>query len=299
MIDCRVLVIVVTYNSMEWIDRCLTSLRRSTLDIDVMVVDNLSSDGSPRYVEEKYPECILIRNTENKGFGAANNVGLKYAVEKGYDYVYLLNQDAWVRPDTIEVLIEENRANPVFGIISPMQLQANEKHLDNNFGVLISNWKENREYLEREITEYDRTLFELPFVMAAHWLISRDCLMAVGGFSPSFYHYGEDDNYCHRAKFHGYKVGFSTRAHAMHDRETRVQDKKRLLFFDYIMKLKAISNPNATSCFSRWYLIKDAIVSVRINKTLLPVKYLFRLLKEYGTLLSNREISKKGYSFLD
>lgn len=228
--EFSILVIIVTFNPMKWIDRCLTSIRTSSVHTDVMIVDNGSSDGAQQYIKENYPECIFVQNPKNEGFGAANNIGLRYAVENRYDYVYLLNQDAWVRPDTIEKLIEENKSDPRYGIISPMQLQANEEHFDNNFGILISNWKDCREYLERGIANSNRTLWEIPFVMAAHWLISRECILSIGGFSPSFYHYGEDDNYCHRAKYHGFMVGFSTRACAVHDRESRIIDDKNVYY---------------------------------------------------------------------
>ena len=101
MMPVRILTIVVTYNGLKWMDSCLESLRRSECPTDVMLIDNCSTDGTPDYVKEHFPEVNLVQSDANLGFGQANNVGLKYALEHCYDYVYLLNQDAWVMPDTL------------------------------------------------------------------------------------------------------------------------------------------------------------------------------------------------------
>ena len=66
-----------------------------------------------------------------------------------------------------------------------------------------------------------KEIYEVKDVMAAHWLISRDCLLKTGCFSPTFRHYGEDDNYLDRAIFHGFKVGIIPATKAVHDRADR------------------------------------------------------------------------------
>jgi GT2 family glycosyltransferase len=65
-------------------------------------------------------------------------------------------------------------------------------------------------------------VYEVPFVNAAGWLLSKKCLETVGGFDPVFFHYGEDDNYCQRVLFHGLKIGVTPQTFLKHDRETRV-----------------------------------------------------------------------------
>ena len=92
----RTLVIVVTFNGRKWMDGCLGSLRRSARKADVLVVDNASTDGTAEYVREHFPECRLLACQDNLGFGQANNLGLESAVREGYEFVYLLNQDARV-----------------------------------------------------------------------------------------------------------------------------------------------------------------------------------------------------------
>ena len=76
------LVIIVTYNAMKWVDRCFDSLIDSTYPNDVFVVDNGSTDGTQDYIKSKYPNVIFVQSGENLGFGKANNLGFKYAIER-------------------------------------------------------------------------------------------------------------------------------------------------------------------------------------------------------------------------
>ena len=79
----KVLVIVVVYNGMAWLSRCLGSVSESSLGADLFIVDNGSSDGSVEFVKEQFPQAVLKVDPSNPGFAAANNEGLSYALENG------------------------------------------------------------------------------------------------------------------------------------------------------------------------------------------------------------------------
>ena len=231
----KVLVIIVTYNGLEWAEKCFSSLRESDFPVDVFVVDNGSSDGTPEYIREHFPEVLLHCTGENYGFGKANNIGLEYALSEGYDYVYLLNQDAWVQPDTISCLVEAMEADPSYGILSPLQMTASMTAPDPRFAVKC---------LDRPVGTYLKgRIYDVSFVMAAHWLISRRCVETVGGFSPAFRHYGEDDNYINRAVYHGFKVGFAGGVHAVHDRDSRPQSRSSAMRLKCVASVVKVSNP--------------------------------------------------------
>lgn len=107
----KISIIIVTYNAMPWIDRCIGSVYgepRTT----VIVIDNHSTDGTVERVKTRFPHCIVFENKTNLGFGQANNTGIKYAMEQGCDYVYLLNQDAWVEPDALQTMTSVHCAIP-------------------------------------------------------------------------------------------------------------------------------------------------------------------------------------------
>ena len=119
----KILTIIVTYNGLQWYERCLGSLQHSTIPVDIMVIDNASQDGSADWIAAHYPEINLIRSDKNLGFGQANNIGMRYALDNGYDYVFLLNQDAWLHTkDCIERLVQAAENHPEYMIMSALWL---------------------------------------------------------------------------------------------------------------------------------------------------------------------------------
>ncbi len=216
----KTIAIIVTYNGMKWYRKCFDSLKDSSVPVEIVVIDNKSSDQTISFIKENYPEIHLIDSKENLGFGKANNIGLRYALEQNADYVFLLNQDAWVRPDTIEKLIGKMQENTEYGILSPIHLDGTEQNLDFNFsyyilpdrcpGGLISDLVTKRKPEDK--------IYPVKFVNAALWLVSRQCIETVGIFDPLFPHYGEDENYIQRLEYHNKKVGLYPEVFGIHDR---------------------------------------------------------------------------------
>ena len=292
------LVIVVTYNAMKWAEKCFESLRHSNAKADVYVIDNGSTDDTQDYIKKYYPEVIFYQNKENIGFGKANNIGLQYALDHNYDYVYLLNQDAWIRPDTIDELIRFHNENPSYGILSPFQLQANMSHLDRNFASNVCSYVSNPYILEDAYFNRMSGVYEVSGVMAAHWLISRECIERVGGFSPTFPHYGEDDNYANRALFHGFKIGIVPNAIAIHDRESRKETKERKIYMGYIGCLINLSTIYNKVPYLPIKIIKNMFCQMFVYHSLKPIGYLFRVMWEIPRIIRNRERSKAKQAFL-
>jgi GT2 family glycosyltransferase len=222
----KVIVLVVTYNGKKWINTCLNSLAQSTLPVDVVVVDNASSDNTLEIVRQYNPSKVICLN-QNLGFGKANNVGIKYALEQSADFVFLMNQDAWIHPDTIEELVAASLRNPEYFVISPMHLEGTETRLDFNFALYCN--AKNCEGLLADLAVENgrvRDVYETNFVNAALWLIPKACLTQIGGFDPIFYHYGEDNDFTKRVRYHGYKVGICPKAVAVHDRPQKTEFAK-------------------------------------------------------------------------
>ena len=130
----RVLVIVVTHNGMHWLQRCLDSVYA---DADLYVWDNDSVDGSADFVTARYPAAKLIRSAENLGFSMPNNEGMKWALSHGYDYAYLLNQDAWLEAGALDKLVAAADAHPDFGLLSPLQMTDGYAGLDRQFAKAL------------------------------------------------------------------------------------------------------------------------------------------------------------------
>lgn len=214
----KIFVIVVTYKGMRWYDRCFTSLRNSTIPIQTIVVDNASNDGTVEYIKENYPEIMLIESKENLGFGKGNNLALKYAYEHDCDYVFLLNQDAWIdADDTLEKLVDVAQRHPEYGILSPMHLRADRKSLY----IQIEDGKTDHgnQLLGDCYFQSLKEVYTFRFVNAAAWLLPKNTIETVGGFDPIFLQYGEDDDYINRLRFHGLLLGLCPNVRIIHDHQ--------------------------------------------------------------------------------
>ncbi|MEG2060615.1 MAG: glycosyltransferase family 2 protein [Alistipes sp.] len=215
MNDARIYVIIVTYNGSRWVESCFGSLRQSSVPLMCVVVDNASTDGTPDLIAARFPEVHLIRSSENLGFGRGNNQAIRYALSEGADYVFLLNQDAWIFPDTIAQLLTAEDAT--CGILSPVHLDGKAFGMDRMFKDYLFEGRhlEDDRALLRELT----TQRDVPFVNAAAWLLPRHTLESVGGFDPLFSHYGEDNNYCQRVLHHDLRIRVVPGARICHDRQ--------------------------------------------------------------------------------
>ena len=133
MIQNRILIIIVTYNAIRhnWIQNCLNSIAKSTVTPDVFIVDNNSTDATCAYIRSLDKKYTLVESEQNLGFGKANNLGLEHALKHNYDYVFLLNQDAYLESDTLEKLLSLDLTG--YGIISPLQLNGNGNGVDEDF----------------------------------------------------------------------------------------------------------------------------------------------------------------------
>ncbi|MDD7010265.1 MAG: glycosyltransferase family 2 protein, partial [Candidatus Cryptobacteroides sp.] len=234
--SAKVLVVVVTWNAMRWIDRCLGSVADCGANADVMVVDNSSTDGTPARIRERFPRVMLVESGGNLGFGAANNIAFRYALEHRYDYVYLMNQDAWMEKNCLSRLLAAAREE--FAVLSPVQKSANGK-LDPRFKRKCG----KRLKMIKHIAADDTLVLKVPFVMAAHWLVDLRALKTIGGFSPAFPHYGEDDNFIDRMHWWGLDCGIVPAASAVHDRAERKTPRSKRLELKCISTVVKLSDP--------------------------------------------------------
>ncbi|EPR74700.1 Glycosyl transferase, family 2 [Winogradskyella psychrotolerans RS-3] len=202
---------------MQWLEKCLDSCK----DYPVVVVDNASTDDTVSFIKTNYPNVILFKQEKNLGFGQANNLGIRYALDQGAEHVFLLNQDAYLVDTVLNDLVTFQKKQSNYGILSPVHITGNRKKLDKNFSSFMHEEYSGQFYSDFVLGNTLKDVYEVPFVNAAAWLISKACLETVGGFDPLFFHYGEDDNYCQRVLYHGFKIGVLPQSYVIHDREER------------------------------------------------------------------------------
>ena len=286
-----ILVVIVTFNAEKWIKKCLKSLEKSSLPADVVVIDNGSTDGTLPLIRTDFPRTRIIETGENLGFGAANNRGLRIAHDECYDFAYLLNQDAWLQKDTLEKLVAAHK--PDWGVLSPMQLNAHGRR-DKRFN------RKCGKYIDAALKGYhsDNLIVEVPFVMAAHWLVSRRAIETVGGFSPAFKQYGEDDNWLHRLHFHKLLCGVVPAAQAVHDRGGRCLSRDKKMQLKCISTVVKVSDPNRGW---RWMRTREVLELVGMglkNFSAVPWRYIKEFKARLPELKELRDASMQKGAFL-
>lgn len=290
----KVLVIIVTYNAHDWIHQCLNSVDMERYD--AFVVDNASTDDTLSILHTEYPKAIVRAMDKNMGFGQANNIGLRYALDNGYDYVLLLNQDAWLLPDTIEKLIAAQNQHPEYWVLSPLQMNTAQGGVEKQFGVYC---KKNKVQLNLDVPQ------PVDFVNAALWLISIECIRLVGGFNPIYPHYGEDVDFVQRIQYKHRNVGVVANVIAYHE---RVMGEESLKKMQYRTKLSLmgilldINHPFLVALFRLLLLgarkiIKGIILGdkVLVNNML---RAIVAILSDVDAVLQYRKISRSIGAYL-
>lgn len=211
--ESSIYIIIVSYNGIKWLPKCL----ESTYPYPVIIIDNCSTDGSKEYIRANFPEVVLLEQEENLGFGRANNIGISYALKNEADFVFLLNQDAYLEPGTVSNLLRVSEKHPEYGILSPIHLNGQGTKMEQVFTYYLKKDKTDKLLNDLVLNKEKKDIYNLEMVNAAAWLIPRKTIDKVGGFHPMFFLYGEDDNYCQRVLFHGLEIGICPTAFVSHD----------------------------------------------------------------------------------
>lgn len=239
--------IIVTYNGMQWIERCLSSLRQSSVPVTPVVVDNASADGTIAYIQAHYPEAILLLQNTNLGFGQANNKGLEYAIAQDASHVLLLNQDAYLQPDTLAALLAYNDDRH---LLTPVHLNGIGDHIDSLFynRTILENAPSNCIVEDMLLHDKANDYYDVAYANAACWLLPVALIRRIGGFNPLFAQYGEDDNYIQRLHYHHYGIRMVTTAYVYHDRQAHGHEViyKRGVLYRKLLLIKTNINLSRT-----------------------------------------------------
>ncbi|MTI40903.1 glycosyltransferase family 2 protein [Fulvivirga lutimaris] len=241
----KVYVIIVTYNGSKWIRKCLDAVLKSTIPINVLVIDNCSTDNTVEIIKAEFSVIRLLEQQENLGFGRANNVGLRLALNEGADYFLLLNQDAYVENNMIEKLVDVFESDMYkTGIVSPLH-QSVESNLDFGFQDHVKRYASSESY--QAILSRKEGVYDTNFVNAACWLLCRNTVETVGLFNPLFPHYGEDNDFVNRLKYFGLGIRICAYTFVVHDRE-QSQDLRlgKLIKRETVSFFKHFSNVNSS-----------------------------------------------------
>lgn len=215
----KVAAIVLNYNGRDLTLRALESVTRLDYpSYDVVVVDNGSTDGSHEAVGEAYPEVARVRVEENQGPAGGYNLGMIWALERGYDYLLILNNDIETTPDLLAELVRVAEEDPTIGCVGPKTyFYSDRRRLASAGGILRFRESVTRERGQGAIDrgQHDRTE-EVAYLNGCGLLIRAEAVRAAGLWDPVFFLSVEDADWCVRAERHGYRCVFAHRAILYH-----------------------------------------------------------------------------------
>ena len=183
-------VIVLNYNAGELLLNCIESIKKSAYkNLEIIVVDNISTDKSQEVCKEKYPDIKLIQNNENFGYCEGNNIGIRVA--KG-DYIIILNPDTIVESNWIEELISAyNKLGE--GLYQPKHLSLNEKTVYMSAGNMLNifGFGYAREKGKKDQNQFNK-IEEINYASGTCLFTSSNVLKKVGLFDPFIFLYHDD-----------------------------------------------------------------------------------------------------------
>ena len=221
MADSRVSVIVVTYNALPWIERCLESVRGH----ETIVVDHGSTDGTLPLVRERFPGVRVIEQP-NKGYGAGLNAGFRAASPR---YYLVINSDAWVVGDAVQRLVEFADEHPDAAVVAP-RLSNPDGTLQRSVRGFPTLWRLATEYFFlRKLAPRSQALNafyaggfdhrdarEIEWAMGSCFLVRREACDAVGVFDEDFFLFSEETDWFYRLHAAGWAIWFFPGAEAVH-----------------------------------------------------------------------------------
>jgi len=221
----KVTAVVVSYNTRDDLLRCLASLAAHVrLPLEVVVVDNASTDGSAAAVRAAYPAARVLESPANQGFSAANNAGIRAS---SAPQVLVLNSDAELTPGALETLSGLLDARPDVGVVGPRTVNP-DGSVQLSFGpdlTPLSEWRQRslvlglrarRPEALREAEQRASREHEPDWVSGSCFLARRAALEAIGGFDEGFFLYEEDADLCRRLRGAGWRVLYTPAAEVRH-----------------------------------------------------------------------------------
>src|SRR2546423_10329461 len=224
----QVAVVVVSYNTRDLLISCLSSVIESTrpADVEIVVVDNASNDGSLEAVRHTYPQVITIANPANLGFGVACNQAIRASTAP---FILLLNSDATITPKSFQALYETMSANAQCGaagcriVNSAGSETTNTRNFLTPFNQALEQagvmgrikWKYLRRN-HRPTPDQNELDCSVDWIDGACLMIRRAALDEVGLFDKEFFIYSEDEDLCFRLRKHGWTICYSAKGNVRH-----------------------------------------------------------------------------------
>ena len=296
----KIFVIILSFNSGQYIKKCLDSVLTSSIAVDVVVVENASKDDSVMLLKEYEGKIHFLPQKHNLGFAAGNNVGIAYAMEHGADYLFLLNMDTYIEKDTIEKLRDAAENSQEKLLLCPLPKTFAGK-LDLGFAKNSCSNLAGHEFRNFVTDLYDKNIlkkfYRTDFICASALFMPVAAIKECGSFCPLFYPaYYEDNELFNRMTYNGWSLAFVPESIYYHDVEDR---KKTSLPDSHLIAMRFFSEIlDQRNAFTKTFfhaLLSEAgkslanISLLRFDNFQTHLRVVFTLLKAYFPLKKYRK----------
>lgn len=247
-----VYVILVNWNGRGLTLECLESLSALTYaNAHMIVVDNASTDGSADAIKSRFPSTTVLQMDRNLRFAGGNNVGIRYALDKGAAHVLLLNNDTTVAPDVLTHLVYRIESDVSIGMVAPKILYHSTPDRLWFAGGTISMWTGTMMHIgirEHDSGQHD-TSKEIDYATGCCILVRAKAIQEVGLLDESYFMYTEDADWSMRFRRAGYSIVYEPAGRVWH--KISVSSGGHLSLFK--LKHKFFSNLRFFSRYASWY----------------------------------------------
>jgi GT2 family glycosyltransferase len=209
----KLAIVLINWNSFELTKETLESLQQTTYtNYDCIVVDNGSEDGSGNALKLQFPNIILITSDTNKGFTGGNNLGMDYALQHGYEYMMMLNNDVAVEPNFLEPLIARLDQDASVGAVQPLIYFHHDRNLIWNAGSTYNALLgicSTPDYNKKDLGyQFKNKSKKIDWITGCAFMIRASVLKKVGLLKEAFFIYYEDVDLSFRIKAAGYQLAY-------------------------------------------------------------------------------------------
>jgi len=302
-------IIIVNWNSVDFLRECLASIVAKTHDIsyEVIVIDNASYDGSQEMLRKEFPQVLYIQSNENLGFSKANNIAFERSAGSA---LLFLNPDTLVLNSAVRLMFKHLNSSAAIGAVGAGVLNSDQSlqtHYVQAFPTILNQmlvsesakrwFPKAKMWGIRQVLEYAGHPVEVEMVMGSCVMIKRDVFEKVGGFDEDYFMYAEDVALCYAIRKSGHRIDYVREAAVIHhggkssdfkeeSQFSIVMPRESMVIFFTKTKGKAYAIlfkwATAISAFGRLLLLTGA---VPFKRTLLGKKRLAMVAKKWKTVL--------------
>lgn len=300
--------ILLNYNGFKDTIGCLDSIVRITYpNYKVIIIDNASEDDSIRRIYEwliarekdfqilnekslsninnNVPDFILITKGKNTGYAGGNNIGIKFALEHGAGYVWILNNDTIVHPDALSELVNVAERYPMVGLVgSKIYFSDKPERVWFSSGNYYPA-KNKKDDEKRSLEE------EVKVVSGCSFLIKRGLIEDIGFLWEGYFLYFEENDYCMRAKRNGWKVYFAPNSKVYHKVSSSVGEGSPLFVYYKVRNymLYTLRNDIEPLWLSFLFTVKEYLLPSLIKLKFNHIKYLFKAYRDFFKIYLDKD----------